>query len=56
MTKYFFLKGEQFIIAGRVETDENGKLMGELSMKVSAHIKGGRHQKMIKICQPHRLP
>ena len=47
-------KGDQFIIAGKVETDENGKLKDELSLKVSAHIKGGRHEKMIKICQPHR--
>ena len=50
----FILKGDQFIIAGKVETDENGKLKDELSLKVSAHIKGGRHEKMIKICQPHR--
>merc|ERR1711974_93801 len=51
---HLLFKGDQFIIAGKVETDENGKLTGELSMKVSAHIKGGKHQKMIKICQPHR--
>ena len=51
----FFFKGDQFIIAGKVETDENGKLKDELSLKVSAHIKGGRHEKMVKICQPHRL-
>ena len=52
----FSLKGDQFIIAGKVDTDENRKLKDELSLKVSAHIKGGRHEKMIKICQPHRSP
>ena len=51
----FSFKGDQFIIAGKVGTDESGKLKDELSLKVSAHIKGGRHEKTIKICQPHRL-
>ena len=51
----FILPGDQFVVAGKVETDDDGKLKGELSMKVSAHIKGGRHQKTVQICQPRRL-
>ena len=51
----FLLPGDQFVVAGKVETDDDGKLKGELSMKVSAHIKGGRHQKTVQICQPRRL-
>ena len=51
----FPLPGDQFVVAGKVETDDDGKLKGELSMKVSAHIKGGRHQKTVQICQPRRL-
>ena len=52
---YFILSGDQFVVAGKVETDDDGKLKRELSMKVSAHIKGGRHQKTVLICQPRRL-